>query len=195
MKTFLLTLAAVIVAALQASYAGDDFRVTIVKGDGELKLTAEQIDQFKKAGIASPDDLPIIVCPSNAKPKLVGEGHPADTFQIVIENLHDNALSITMLDSDWYDAITFKLVDDKGTAYTIRHSGISDWQKNGNQTWTWDAHGTRKVATSFVKEWSGLPPSPEHPIACQLTATFRYHSEGKQVEVSSKPTTVILMPQ
>src|SRR5580698_9623221 len=100
MKASLLILAAVIVAALQTSYAGDDFRVTIIKGDGEPKLTAEQIDQFKKAGIASPDDLPIIVCPSNANPK--SGDNPAGTFQVVIENLRDNALSVTMMDSDWY---------------------------------------------------------------------------------------------
>ncbi|HWB59449.1 MAG TPA: hypothetical protein VG733_08155, partial [Chthoniobacteraceae bacterium] len=124
---------AVVFALLQTSRAGDAFRISIIKGDAEPKLDKNQIEQFTKAGVASPDELPIIVCPQGKPDK--DKPDPASTFQVVIENTQGIATAITMLGSDWYDCLSFKLVDDNGNSYSIQR-----WKDGG---WFANAPGTR----------------------------------------------------
>jgi hypothetical protein len=207
-RSFLWTLV-VILALLQTSRADDAFRISIINGDDEPKLSKDQIEQFTHTGVASPDRLPIVVCPLGAHNK--AQTDPSSTFQVIVENTQASETEVTMATSAWYDCLSFKLVDDNGNSYSIRKTGLA-WTANPQVTRKWVTNGKQIFPVSFFENnWGGawLPawyskkgsserakeqwPAPQHPVIAHLTATFRYYLDGKSIEVSSKATDVILI--
>lgn len=177
-------------ALLQTSLAEDAYRISIIKGDHEPKLSKEQIAQLSQTGISSLDQLSIVFCAADAKTK----SDPSNAFQVVIENTRKKEATIRMTQSDWYACVTFYLVDDAKKSYSISR-GLVNLSKNTLETWTIPPGGKRMMSVSFCDgSWNGLPLAPKRPVIVKLTATFEYYDEkGASISLNSKPTAVILM--
>jgi hypothetical protein len=192
---------------LNAAQAQNTFRVTVVKGEGEPKLTPEQAAKIRQAGIAFPDRLPILVVPANGK--IQGKADPSNTFQVVVENVGDSAASITMFHSYWEGCLDLRLSGAAEAAFFFSQAG--GYVENTPETRTWPPHGALSFPVSLLapdakgalkwcsfeisKTTKAVWPSPNGVEIASLRVTFRYRSDGAQVFVTSKPIPVILMSQ
>jgi len=203
-KSLLLALA-IALASLHTSRAEDALRLSILKGDHEDSLSQEEIKQLSSSSpLVFLDQLPIAFCTEKAIP--YDQLYRSYSFQVVIENTEAKPVWITMLASNWWDSLTFTLVDAAGKSYSIPRLGQA-WSANGMVSMAFPPGGRNSISVCLSDGWYGLPPAPKHPVIVQITAAFRYSGStdkpydpsqpfqrlGKPVTIRPKRTDVIFV--
>jgi len=136
---------------------------------------------------ASPAPLTVPIVSLPGTPTVDSPPSAGSAFFVILENLGEKPVRLTLAESDWYDCLEFEITAPSGKTFPIRRILIP-WAANGQETWVLGPQDLRVLTVNFRDQtWEGFPPPADLP----LRRLFKIKARFKTPDYPQKEPTIL----